>query len=80
MQWNAITNRPGSVRGVHWHNQHTDFIAPVHGSVFVAAVDLRVGSPTEGRAELTELEAAEPKAIVIPPVSATGSSAPRRPW
>ena len=67
MQWNAITNRPGSLRGVHWHNAHADFIAPVHGSVLVAAIDLRIGSPTEGRAELAMLDAAEPRAIVIPP-------------
>jgi dTDP-4-dehydrorhamnose 3,5-epimerase len=67
VQWNAITNRPGSLRGVHWHNDHADFIAPVHGSVLVAAVDLRIGSPTEGHAELVELAAAEPRAIVIPP-------------
>ena len=67
VQWNAITNRPGSLRGVHWHNEHADFIAPVHGSVLVAAVDLRIGSPTEGRAELVTLDSAEPRAIVIPP-------------
>jgi dTDP-4-dehydrorhamnose 3,5-epimerase len=67
VQWNAITNRPGSLRGVHWHNAHADFIAPVHGSVLVAAVDLRIGSPTEGRAELIVLDAAEPRAIMIPP-------------
>ena len=67
VQWNAITNRPGSLRGVHWHNAHADFIAPVHGSVLVAAVDLRIGSPTERRAELVMLNAAEPRAIVIPP-------------
>jgi dTDP-4-dehydrorhamnose 3,5-epimerase len=65
VQWNAITNRPGSLRGVHWHNAHADFIAPVHGSVLVAAVDLRIGSPTEGHAEVVLLDAAEPRAIVI---------------
>jgi dTDP-4-dehydrorhamnose 3,5-epimerase len=66
VQWNAITNRPGALRGVHWHNGHVDFIAPVCGSVLVAAVDLRLGSPTEGRAEAVELAAARPRAIVIP--------------
>ena len=65
VQWNAITNRAGSLRGVHWHNDHADFIAPVHGSVLVAAVDLRIGSPTEGHAELVTLDANEPRAIVI---------------
>ena len=66
VQWNAITNRPGTLRGLHWHNRHVDFIAPVYGSVLVAAVDLRIGSPTENRTEVTNLEAADPHAIVIP--------------
>jgi dTDP-4-dehydrorhamnose 3,5-epimerase len=66
VQWNAITNRPGALRGVHWHNRHVDFIAPIHGSVLVGTVDLRIGSPTERRAEVVELRAAEPHAIVIP--------------
>lgn len=65
VQWNAITNRPGALRGVHWHNGHVDFIAPVHGAVLVAAVDLRLGSPTEGQAEVVELVSARPRAIVI---------------
>jgi len=67
VQWNAITNRPGSLRGVHWHNAHADYIAPVLGSVLVAAVDLRIGSPTEGRAEMVMLDAGEPRAVVIAP-------------
>ena len=66
VQWNAITNRSGVLRGVHWHNHHVDFISPVYGSLFVAAVDLRIDSPTEGRSEVIELEAAAPRAIVIP--------------
>jgi dTDP-4-dehydrorhamnose 3,5-epimerase len=66
VQWNAITNRAGALRGVHWHNRHVDIIASVHGSVLVAAVDLRLGSPTERRAEVVELDAAAPTAIVIP--------------
>jgi dTDP-4-dehydrorhamnose 3,5-epimerase len=67
VQWNAITNRPGSLRGVHWHNAHADYIAPVLGSVLVAAVDLRIASPTEGRAEVVVLDAGEPRAMVIAP-------------
>ena len=67
VQWNAITNRPGSLRGVHWHNGHADFIAPVHGSILAAVVDLRVGSPSEGHAEVITLDADAPRAIVIAP-------------
>jgi dTDP-4-dehydrorhamnose 3,5-epimerase len=66
VQWNAVTNRPGALRGVHWHNRHVDYLAAAHGRVVVAAVDLRVGSPSEGTALLVELDAEQPRALLVP--------------
>jgi dTDP-4-dehydrorhamnose 3,5-epimerase len=66
VQWNAVTNRPGALRGVHWHNGHVDYLAPAHGRVLVAAVDLRMGSPSEGEALLVELDATRPQALIVP--------------
>lgn len=66
IQWNAVTNRAGSLRGVHWHNHHADYLAAVHGRVLVAAVDLRIGSPTESAVLLVELTADEPRGLFIP--------------
>ena len=65
-QWNAVTNVAGSLRGVHWHNHHVDYLAAVHGRVLVAAVDLRLGSPSEGASLLVELAAARPRGLVVP--------------
>jgi dTDP-4-dehydrorhamnose 3,5-epimerase len=66
LQWNAVTNRAGSLRGVHWHNHHADYIAVVHGRVVVAAVDLRIGSPTEAKAITAELSDEAPRGFFIP--------------
>jgi dTDP-4-dehydrorhamnose 3,5-epimerase len=51
---------------VHWHNRHADYIAVVHGRVAVAAVDLRIGSPTEGEALTVELSQDLPRGLFIP--------------
>jgi dTDP-4-dehydrorhamnose 3,5-epimerase len=66
IQWNAVRNRPGALRGVHWHNRHADYLAAVFGRVIVAAVDLRVGSPTERTVMLVELDADEPSGLFVP--------------
>ena len=66
VQWNAVRNRAGSLRGVHWHNRHADYLAVVHGRVLVAAVDLRVGSPTECEALVVELTVDAPRALFLP--------------
>jgi dTDP-4-dehydrorhamnose 3,5-epimerase len=66
VQWNLVVNRPGVLRGIHWHERHTDYIAPVFGAVCVALVDLRPGSPTEGRSELIEVDADAPQLVEIP--------------
>jgi dTDP-4-dehydrorhamnose 3,5-epimerase len=67
IQWNAVRNRPGALRGMHWHNRHADYLAAVFGRVLVAAVDLRVASPTERAVMLVELDANEPSGLLIPP-------------
>src|SRR5688572_22560049 len=76
VQWNAITNRPGALRGMHWHLGHLDYLSVVHGALLAAVVDLRVGSPTEGAAELVELQADPPNALVIPAGIAHGFFSP----
>ena len=66
VQWNAITNVPGALRGMHWHLDHLDYLSVVHGELLVALVDLRVGSPSEHVVELLTLQADPPSAAVIP--------------
>jgi dTDP-4-dehydrorhamnose 3,5-epimerase len=57
---------------MHWHERHHDLISPVAGTVLVGLADLRAGSPTQGRAELVELDASVLAAVVVPPGVAHG--------
>jgi dTDP-4-dehydrorhamnose 3,5-epimerase len=66
VQWNLVVNRGHVLRGIHWHEHHTDHIAPVFGGLYAALVDLRPGSPTELVSEVVELDAREPALLTIP--------------
>src|SRR5436305_11887108 len=66
VQWNLVSNRAGVVRGIHWHEHHTDHIAPVSGSLHAALVDLRPGSPTELEARVVMLDTRVPALVTIP--------------
>jgi len=66
VQWNLVVNRARVVRGIHWHEEHTDHIAPVSGALYAALVDLRPGSPTELVSEVVELDARSPALVTIP--------------
>ena len=66
LQWNAITNVPRALRGMHWHLEHLDYLSVVHGELLVALVDLRIGSPSEHVVELLTLRADPPSAAVVP--------------
>lgn len=78
IQWNAITNEPRALRGIHWHNRHVDYIAAVHGGIVAALIDLRIGSPAEGKAVLLVLRASPPTAVVIPAGVGHGFFSPER--
>ena len=49
-QISAALNYPGTIKAFHFHLHQTDCWTPVKGMLQVALVDLRVGSPTFGRA------------------------------
>jgi len=66
VQWNLVVNSARVLRGIHWHEHHTDHIAPVFGGLHAALVDLRPGSPTELVSEVVELDAREPALVTIP--------------
>lgn len=72
VQWNIVRSVAGTLRGMHWHEQHHDLIAPVAGTVLVGLADLRADSPTKRATELLELGASGPAAVVIPPGIAHG--------
>jgi len=71
-QWNLVKSEAGVLRGMHWHNHHHDLISPAEGILLLGLADLRRGSPTEGSAELLELDADRPAAALVPPGVAHG--------
>jgi len=59
----------GVLRGLHWSagtRGETKLVRVTHGAVFDVAVDLRPGSPMRGRWFGLELNAAVPRALLIP--------------
>jgi dTDP-4-dehydrorhamnose 3,5-epimerase len=65
-QWNVVRSSPGVLRGVHWHERRADLISSVAGRVALGLVDLRRGSPTEGAAEIIELDGDQPELVIVP--------------
>jgi dTDP-4-dehydrorhamnose 3,5-epimerase len=66
VQWNAVRSEPGTLRGVHVHAVHDDYLVVVSGQAAVGLRDLRPGSATDGLGTLVELTADEPAVIIIP--------------
>ena len=77
-QVNVVRSRGGTLRGVHWHEEHHDLIAPVAGSLLVGLSDLRDGSPTAGHGVLLELVDDPLAAVLVPPGVAHGFFSPGR--
>jgi dTDP-4-dehydrorhamnose 3,5-epimerase len=71
-QINVVRSRAGTLRGVHWHEDHHDLIAPVAGHLMIGLSDLRIGSPTEGAGILLELAEDPIEAVLVPPGVAHG--------
>ena len=66
VQWNLVVNRPGILRGIHWHDRHTDYLCAVSGSLSAVLIDLRPGSPTELATTVVRLDAERPELLEIP--------------
>lgn len=57
IQWNVVRSSPGTLRGVHCHWTHTDYLTVVDGELILGLVDVRRTSPTFGRTELHRIPA-----------------------
>jgi dTDP-4-dehydrorhamnose 3,5-epimerase len=66
VQWNVVSTAAGSLRGVHVHPRHDDYLTTLKGRVSVGLKDLRGGSPTEGLAALVELNEDPLTSLLIP--------------
>ena len=69
------------LRGLHFHRSQADYWVVLDGEAFIALIDLRVGSPTEGALETLTIDAARGRrGIYIPPGVAHGFLAVTDVW
>jgi dTDP-4-dehydrorhamnose 3,5-epimerase len=81
VQSNLSLSRAGVVRGIHFHRSQADYWVVLEGRAFIALLDLREGSPTEGALETLTIDAAESRrGIYIPPGVAHGFLAVTDVW
>ncbi|MEP6753895.1 MAG: dTDP-4-dehydrorhamnose 3,5-epimerase family protein [Chthonomonadales bacterium] len=66
IQWNVVSTKANTIRGVHVHHDHVDYLICVSGRVSVGLSDLRKESPTEGLATLIEMSGENLGSIFIP--------------
>ena len=60
-------NPPELIKAFHWHRGQWDYWDIVRGNARVVLVDLREGSPTEGRVQVLFLGENSPRMVAIPP-------------
>ncbi|MBI4883510.1 MAG: dTDP-4-dehydrorhamnose 3,5-epimerase family protein [Actinobacteria bacterium] len=71
VQWNFVKSIAGTLRGVHCHIVHTDYLTVLEGHMLVGLHDLRPDSPTQNSSMMIDLTEAT-SAVVIPPGVAHG--------
>jgi len=71
-QISAAFSYPGTIKAFHYHMRQTDCWQPVAGSLQVALVDLRIGSPTYGTRNTMYVGVLRPWQILVPPGVAHG--------
>jgi dTDP-4-dehydrorhamnose 3,5-epimerase len=72
VQWNVGRAAAGTLRGVHVHVRHTDYVTMASGRMTLGLQDVRPGSATYGEAATVELDAASPVGVTVPPGVAHG--------
>jgi len=65
-------NPPELIKAFHWHKKQWDYWDVVQGNARTVLVDLREGSPTEGRIQVVVLGENSPRMLAIPPLVAHG--------
>ncbi len=72
VQWNLVRTAPASLRGVHVHPRHADYLIVVSGVLRLGLHDVRPGSATFGLSAMVELDGDEPRLACVPPGVAHG--------
>ncbi|MGQ0801332.1 MAG: dTDP-4-dehydrorhamnose 3,5-epimerase family protein [Pseudomarimonas sp.] len=65
-QWSLVRSTAGTLRGMHLHLRHDEWLLPISGHCVVGLHDLRPDSPSSGRSMLIELDANAPQSLCFP--------------
>lgn len=71
-QWNVVRSLVGTLRGVHVHNAHADYLFVADGHMVLGIHDIREHSPTQGIGMLIDLKGDDVTTIYLPPGVAHG--------
>jgi len=72
VQWNLVNTVANTLRGVHVHPSHWDYLFVVSGAMLIGLHDMRPRSPTYRTSAQRWLRAESPCSIAVPPGVAHG--------
>jgi len=72
VQWNVVYSNPRTLRGMHVHLRHWDYLTVPYGKMLLALKDLRTSSPTHDLITSVALGPNPFAACIIPPGVAHG--------
>ena len=72
VQWNLVRTAARSLRGVHVHPRHADYLTVLSGAMRLGLHDVRPASPTRGLSAMVELDGETPRLAYVPPGVAHG--------
>lgn len=72
LQWNFVDSNCNTLRGVHVHPVHSDYLVVIQGALVLGLCDLRRWSPTFQHSCLVELRGEQLQGAYIPPGVAHG--------
>lgn len=72
VQWNFVVSLADTLRGVHVHPRHSDYLCVLDGTMLLGLHDMRPDSATYRRSSFLTLCGDEPRAVTIPPGVAHG--------
>lgn len=65
-QWNLVTSKANTLRGVHVHREHDDYLIVLQGEMHLGLRDIRPDSPTCGTSAMVVLNVSPHKAAFVP--------------
>lgn len=66
LQWNLVSTRANTLRGVHVHFNHDDYLIVLSGAMHLGLHDVRPDSKTFGKSQLITLTAQRLQAAFVP--------------